>query len=104
VIICYRLGHGCRTSYIIQGQSNITHYHHVKIESPFKATLPDNNILGLPVSPGIMTKDINIVSNGHWIWLNPLPIGEHRLHLYGYSSHYAAELNATLSIAGSRVP
>jgi hypothetical protein len=101
--------------------------HHIKIDKPFKATLPSNNILGIPAAGAtnvktkagkgkgtskvgkgkgqedIVTTEIELVSDGHWIWLNPLPIGEHRLHLYGYSSHYAAELNATLSVAGPRV-
>jgi hypothetical protein len=72
----------------------------VRINKLFPVDLPVQNILGLPVPRGKPKRTIDIVSNGHWVWLKPLSIGDHRLHLYGSSSSFVSELNLSLSVAG----
>ena len=51
----------------------------IKIDKPFSVDLPAQNILGLKVQGKRGKRTIQIVSNGYWIWLKPLPIGDHKL-------------------------
>ena len=72
----------------------------IKIDKPFSVDLPAQNILGLKVMGKRGKRTIKIVSNGYWIWLKPLPIGDHKLHLHGSSPSFDSELNLSLSVAG----
>ena len=46
---------------------------------PFNVTIPENNVFG--VSPG----PSQAVSDGIWIILKPLPVGEHKIGFKGSS-------------------
>ena len=72
----------------------------IKIDKPFSVDLPAQNILGLKVMGKRGKRTIKIVSNGYWIWLKPLPIGDHKLQLHGSSPSFDSELNLSLSVAG----
>lgn len=49
-----------------------------RIKSPlFNFTIPENNILGLPA------QSTQAVSDGNWVFLKPLPIGNHTIYLKG---------------------
>ena len=72
----------------------------IKVEKPFGVNLPEENVLGLKLRG--KKKTINIVSNGHWVWLKPLSIGDHRLHLSGSTPRFVSELNMSLSVAGPK--
>jgi hypothetical protein len=73
---------------------------HIKVEEPFRVNLPEENVLGLKLRG--KKKTINIVSNGHWVWLKPLSIGDHRLHLTGSTPRFVSELTISLSVAGPK--
>jgi len=72
----------------------------IKIDKQFSVDLPAQNILGLKVQRKRSKRTIQIVSNGYWILLKPLPIGDHKLHLHGSSPSFDSELNLSLSVAG----
>lgn len=80
--------------------NNISSYH-IKIDKPFDVDLPAGNILGLP-SKSKSKNTIRLVSNGHWIWLKPLSIGDHRIHLSASTDGFVTELNIALSVAGPK--
>lgn len=86
----------------LDGQGIIPY--HIKIDRLFSVTLPEKNILGLPmVGPRrTSTRTINIVAEGYWVWLNELEPGDHRLYTYGYSSRYVSELKISLSVPGPK--
>jgi len=75
--------------------------HHIRIETPFSVSLHGGNVLGVRV-PTRKKKTIKLVSNGYWIWLKPLSIGDHRLHFRGITSRFMSELNLSLSVAGPK--
>lgn len=75
--------------------------HHIRIETPFSVSLHEGNVLGVRV-PTRKKKTIKLVSNGYWIWLKPLSIGDHRLHFRGITSRFMSELNLSLSVAGPK--
>jgi hypothetical protein len=78
---------------------NLSSYQ-IKLEEPFRVNLPEENVLGLKLRG--KKKTINIVSNGHWGWLKPLSIGDHRLHISGSTPRFVSELNISLSVAGPK--
>ena len=43
---------------------------------------------------------IRMVQCGYWIWLKPLTLGDHLLHLHGYSRNYELDMKFDLSVAG----
>jgi hypothetical protein len=47
------------------------------ISQPFNVTFPSNNLFGSPVGTTTM------VSDGFWVFLQPLAIGQHELHFSG---------------------
>ena len=71
-----------------------------KINQPFTVDLPPGNIIGLPLTRGQSKKAITLVSQGYWIWLKPLSIGDHRIQLSASSPRFVTELNIALSVAG----
>jgi hypothetical protein len=49
-----------------------------RIQSPlFNFTIPENNILGLP------PQTTGAVSDGNWVFLKPLPVGNHTIYFKG---------------------
>jgi hypothetical protein len=47
-------------------------------QSPFfNATLPKDNVLGIPEGTYLE------VADGHWVFLEPLPLGQHEIRLHG---------------------
>lgn len=60
------------------------------VESPlFSFTLPENNVLGLP------TGEADAVSNGYYLMLAPLSVGEHTVHFGGTYSDFGFTLDIT---------
>jgi hypothetical protein len=54
---------------------NLSNY---RVASPlFNVTLPKNNLLGVPEGPTVG------VSDGYWILVKPLPVGDHTIYLNG---------------------
>jgi hypothetical protein len=43
---------------------------------------------------------IRMVQCGYWIWLKPLTLGDHLLHLHGYSRNYELDMKFDLSVTG----
>lgn len=43
---------------------------------------------------------IKMVQYGWWIWLKPLKLGDHLLHLHGYSKNYELDIKFQLAVAG----
>ena len=73
----------------------------VKTEKPdeaFEIDVPEYNILG--IDAGEEGKSIKMVQNGYWLWLKPLPAGDHLLHLHGYSKNYQLDVKYQLMVAG----
>jgi hypothetical protein len=57
---------------------NITNLEGYRIQSPlFNLSLPENNIVGLP------PQSTQAVSDGNWVFLKPLPKGEHIISFKG---------------------
>jgi hypothetical protein len=73
---------------------------HFTISEPFTVGLPPGNILGLPLTKKQRKIDITLVSEGHWIWLKPLSIGDHRIQFSASTTRFVTELNLALSVAG----
>lgn len=74
----------------------------VKIQQPFSVDLPRENIIGLSFPKRQSKKTINIVSIGYWIWLKPLPVGDHRIYLSATAPQFVSELNVSLTVAGPK--
>jgi hypothetical protein len=56
-----------------------------RVQSPlFNLTLPENNVFGLPVTT------TEAVSDGNWVFLKPLPSGNHTIHSKGVSVDFTA--------------
>jgi hypothetical protein len=61
-----------------QMQDSVTDLEKYRIQSPlFNFTIPKNNILGLPA------QSTQAVSDGNWVFLKPLPIGNHTIYFKG---------------------
>jgi hypothetical protein len=52
-----------------------------------KTLMPKNNI-------------IRMVQCGYWIWLKPLTLGDHLLHLHGHSMNYELDMKFNLCVKG----
>jgi len=52
-----------------------------------KTLIPKNNI-------------IRMVQCGYWIWLKPLTLGDHLLHLHGHSMNYELDMKFNLCVKG----
>jgi hypothetical protein len=74
----------------------------IKIQQPFSLDLPRENIIGLSIPKRQSKKTISIVSIGYWIWLKPLPLGDHRIHLSATAPQFVSELNVSLTVAGPK--
>jgi len=59
---------------------------------PFDLLLPTNNIWGL--DPGVT----RAVSDGYWVFLKPLSIGDHQLYLHGIEPHFETEVTYYLTV------
>ncbi|HBP64057.1 MAG TPA: hypothetical protein DD730_07265 [Desulfosporosinus sp.] len=55
---------------------------------PFDMTLPENNVFGAKAGP------TRAVSDGYWIFLKPLSMGEHTIHAAGSCSSGKTKVNA----------
>lgn len=58
----------------------------------FEVDLPVRNIFG-----GKAGKH-HMVQHGHWVFLKPLPLGDHLLHLHGYSKNYQLDIRCHLLV------
>jgi hypothetical protein len=58
----------------------------------FTAHLPPENIFD--GTPG----KHDLVQDGHWVFLKPLPPGDHWLHLHGYSKNYQLDIKCHLMV------
>jgi hypothetical protein len=71
---------------------NIQGLESFRIQSPlFSFTLPKNNILGLP------SMTTQAVSDGNWVFLQPLSIGKHIIYFKGGLKNDAAATKNTFA-------
>ena len=56
----------------------------VPIKQPFSIQLPKDSAMGIPSGP------IDIVSDGYWIFIKELPLGDHILRLRGYCKAFVS--------------
>ena len=66
----------------------------VPIKQPFSIQLSKNSVMG------IQSAQMNIVSDGYWIFIKELPLGDHILRLKGYSPLYKLDVEFHLSVRG----
>jgi len=50
------------------------------------------------------TDSIDMISDGQWLWLKPLPPGDHQLHLSGKSKNYKSDITFNLTVRGPPRP
>ena len=48
----------------------------------------------------IKSDSVSSVTDGYWVFLNPLPPGDHILHLKGYSKVYRLDVTYSIMVAG----
>lgn len=59
----------------------------------FPLTAPEDNVLGAPAGSGFAASD------GYWIMLPPLPVGEHTIRFGGGSDSFALDITYHLTVA-----
>jgi len=59
--------------------------------------LPRDNVIDVP--PG----EVHMVSVGYWVFIKPLPIGDHLLELTGYSNNYAVRARHVITVREPRI-
>jgi hypothetical protein len=72
----------------------------VPIEDPFPIRLNDNNIFGIRRGELDQQEFMNIVSDGHWVWLKELPVGDHILRTKASSPVYELDAEYYLFVRG----
>jgi len=89
----------CATSFLIGDVSAeidgvaVQDLHRYLVESPlFTFTVPPDNILGVPAGTG------QSVSNGYWLMLAPLSVGEHVIHFSGAYPDVGFTLDITYNL------
>ena len=63
--------------------------------------IAQKNMLGIDNKTLMQTNNsIRMVQYGYWIWLKPLTLGDHLLHLHGKSRNYELDMKFDLSVTG----
>jgi len=74
----------------------------VSIDKHFQIKLPGGNMntFGVPDKELGKENTMELVSDGYWIWLKELPLGDHILELKNHSSVYDVDIKFYLSVRG----
>jgi hypothetical protein len=72
----------------------------VPIKEPFQIRLDDNNIFGVRRGELDQQEFMNMVSDGYWVWLKELPVGDHILRTKAFSPVYELDAEYYLFVRG----
>jgi hypothetical protein len=63
-----------------------------RIQSYFNLDIIDNNIWGIKSGPTMAASD------GYWIFLKPLPMGEHKIKFQGIEPNFRTDVTYNITI------
>jgi hypothetical protein len=72
----------------------------VSIKDPFRIKVDDSNIFGIRRGELDQQEFMNMVSDGYWVWLKELPVGDHILRTKAFSHVYELDTEYYLFVRG----